>query len=196
MTKVNQVMQCCHVAGSQVSGSSDDDQMSDWGNDAAVYSSDSELSDWEQPDALEAASVRPADMQLQAEQEAAGELPLLTFPYSASTAFVAIPHEPCCFWIIFIICFGITRLLVIQHRPMVQLQPSLHGIAKPPSPGGIYRHSHSSGCIRGCSTAEPIPFGPHSEAEGQAGRTPTQFASEDYPAEGLSAATSGCCSRL
>lgn len=97
MTKVNQVMQCCHVAGSQVSGSSDDDQMSDWGNDAAVYSSDPELSDWEQPDALEAASVRPADEQLQAEQEAAGELPLLTSLYSASTAFVAIPHEHCCF---------------------------------------------------------------------------------------------------
>ncbi|KAL0048039.1 hypothetical protein WJX82_006302 [Trebouxia sp. C0006] len=28
---------------------SEDDHMSDWGNDAAVYSSDSELSDWEEP---------------------------------------------------------------------------------------------------------------------------------------------------
>ncbi len=62
-------------ADSQGPALSEDDNTSDWGNDAAVYSSDSELSDWEQPGTSDADSTTSADMQHQAlAQAAAGEL--------------------------------------------------------------------------------------------------------------------------
>ena len=63
------------AAGSQSSRLSDDEAMSDWGNDAAVYSSNSELSDWEQLD--DAESMVAADTcQQESEQTAVGELGL------------------------------------------------------------------------------------------------------------------------
>lgn len=59
------------TAGSQGSGLSEGDNLSDWGNDAAVYSIDSELSDWEQPEDSDAESVSSADTHQQAAQLAA-----------------------------------------------------------------------------------------------------------------------------
>lgn len=72
------------TVGSQESGLSEDDNLSDWGNDAAVYSSDSELSNWEQPEDSDAESVSSADTHQQAAQ-----------PAAAGNIFVQGAHQVC-----------------------------------------------------------------------------------------------------
>ena len=51
------------------------DQVSDWGNDAAVYSSQSDLSDWEAPDSSDVESIQDPDA-LQVQDQAGTELHL------------------------------------------------------------------------------------------------------------------------
>ena len=55
---------------------SEDDHMSDWGNDAAVYSSDSELSDWEEPRDTYAAYTDSQSHSQAVHQTAAGKMSL------------------------------------------------------------------------------------------------------------------------
>ena len=50
--------------------------MSEWGNDAAVYSSDSELSDWEEPRDSDAASTNSQSHSQAVQQTAAGKTSL------------------------------------------------------------------------------------------------------------------------
>jgi hypothetical protein len=55
---------------------SEDDHLSDWGNDAAVYSSDSELSDWEEPRDTYAAYTDSQSHSQAVQQTAAGKTSL------------------------------------------------------------------------------------------------------------------------
>lgn len=49
------------TAGLTLSDYSEADQVSDWGDDAAMYSSQSDLSDWEAQDSSDAESIQDRD---------------------------------------------------------------------------------------------------------------------------------------
>ena len=55
---------------------SEDDHLSDWGDDAALYSSDSELSDWEEPRDTYAAYTDSQSHSQAVQQTAAGKMSL------------------------------------------------------------------------------------------------------------------------
>jgi len=71
-----QALCCAMVAGSPESEVSEDDHVSDWGNDAAVYSSDSELSDWEELRDSHAAYTDSQSHSQAVQQTAAGKTSL------------------------------------------------------------------------------------------------------------------------
>ena len=62
------------AAGLAVSDSAEEETLSSWGDDAAVYSSESELSDWEAAEDSDADSAAASDSPGSSHDAAAGEL--------------------------------------------------------------------------------------------------------------------------
>ncbi len=106
-----------------VAGSPDEvsevDHLSDWGNDAAVYSSDSELSDWEEPRDTYAAYTDSQSHSQAVEQAAAGKTSLTRQTSGHTHAELAGYHQP------LLSTFACT-IIILHHSLSKSCLVSLH----------------------------------------------------------------------